>query len=90
MAAAKKAAKVAYGKYRCALCGEVFPSKEVQVDHIVPCGSLKSYADLGPFLQRLTAESPDDFQVLCKARCHKWKTYRERYGKPHWEEVNNG
>lgn len=62
-------------EYQCARCEKWFPDKEVQVDHIIPVGSLKCYDDLAPFLRRLTPE--EGFQVLCK-NCHKIKTQREK------------
>lgn len=62
-------------EYRCATCGEWFMDKDVQVDHIIPCGSLKKGGDLEGFVERLTTE--DGFQILCKP-CHKIKTESER------------
>ena len=58
---------------QCAGCGEWFPMKEVQKDHIEPVGSLKSLEDLPAFLQRLTPEDPAAFQMLCES-CHQEKT----------------
>jgi 5-methylcytosine-specific restriction endonuclease McrA len=62
-------------EYQCNHCKQWFKGDEVEVDHIVPCGSLKSAEDLVPFLERLTTE--DGFQVLCKP-CHKVKTEEEK------------
>ncbi len=73
---AKKLAKVAYNSYQCADCNELFANKEVEVDHIVPAGSLKTFSDLPEFVERLYCEA-DGFQVLCKP-CHQLKTNRER------------
>ena len=73
---AKAAAKLDGGGYLCSACGGVFASSSVQVDHIVPCGSLKSDADLVTFVARLFAPA-DQYQVLCKA-CHQAKTNAER------------
>jgi hypothetical protein len=42
--------------------------KETAVDHIVPCGSIKCFEDIGPFVQRLLCEM-DDLRVLC-TKCH--------------------
>lgn len=53
--------------------------KEVEVDHIVPCGTLKCVEDLPGFVTRLFCEA-DGFQVLCKANCHSKKT-RKRHAK---------
>lgn len=74
---ALKRAKV--GKlYLCAGCGKLFPRKQVQIDHTIPAGSLSCYGDIAGFLERLTAEDPDAFKVLCRARCHQAKTDAER------------
>ena len=64
------------GGYKCASCDGVFKSGEVQVDHIEPCGSLKTYDDLPQFVERMFCEV-DGFQVLCKP-CHQDKTNAER------------
>lgn len=77
--AAKREAKVAYNKYNCAACSGVFPSKEVEVDHIVPAGSLRTYDDLPGFVERMFCEA-EGFQVLCKT-CHQAKTNEERKRK---------
>lgn len=63
-------------QYECAICHELFKAKEVQVDHIVPAGSLKDYADLPAFVERLLCEK-DGLQVVCKP-CHKTKTAEDR------------
>lgn len=64
-------------EYQCAFCKNYFPQDQVQIDHIIPCGSLKSYEDIVPFLLRLTPEDPSAFQVLCKEH-HLEKTNKER------------
>ena len=66
-------------EYQCADCKGWYAGKEVQIDHIVECGSLKCADDLAGFLERLTPEDPDAFQVLCKP-CHHKRTqaYRAR------------
>ena len=63
-------------EYQCNACKNYFPQKEVQVDHKVPCGSLKDYDDLPRFVERMFCE-PEDLQVLCKP-CHNRKTQEER------------
>lgn len=60
-------------EYQCAHCQAWFPGKEVEVDHIIPCGSLKSFADAAGFLERMLCEV-DGFQVLCKG-CHNKVTH---------------
>ena len=79
--AKKKVEKEVTGKrhrleYQCADCSEWFPNKEIQVDHIVPAGSLNSYEDIAGFCERLLCEA-DGMQVLCKS-CHHRKTQAER------------
>ena len=63
-------------EYQCNECNGWFPDKDVAVDHIEPAGSLKEYADLPGFVERLLCE-PDGLQVLCN-QCHDVKTANER------------
>ena len=60
--------------YECASCKRFFKGTEVQVDHIVPVGSLRCLDDVVGFIERLTVEQ--GYQVLCKA-CHGVKTKKE-------------
>jgi len=62
-------------EFQCNKCKEWHPSKNVQVDHRIPCGSLKCYDDVVPFIKRLTAE--EGYELLCKD-CHQKKTNKER------------
>ncbi len=55
-------------EYRCEQCNQWFERKEVEVDHIEPCGTLKSFADLSVFADRLFCET-DGLRVLC-LECH--------------------
>ena len=55
-------------EHRCAMCGGWFMGKDVEVDHVLPCGQLKAYEDLPEFVRRLFCEE-DGLRVLCK-RCH--------------------
>jgi hypothetical protein len=64
-------------EYQCAECGKWKPRKEVQIDHVEECGSLKCYEDIAPFLKRLTPESVSAFRVLCKI-CHQKFTNQQR------------
>ena len=59
-------------EYQCNMCSAWFMDKEVQVDHIVPAGSLKTYDDLPAFVENLFCEL-EDLQILCKP-CHLIKT----------------
>jgi 5-methylcytosine-specific restriction endonuclease McrA len=55
-------------EYQCAKCKNWFPDKEVEVDHIIPAGSLKSGDDLKEFVEKLFCEA-EGLRVLCK-KCH--------------------
>ena len=65
--------------FPCAVCLQLFKRTDVKVDHIIPCGSLRSFADLPGFAERLFCEVVG-FQVLCLP-CHKLKTDQERADK---------
>jgi len=64
-------------EYQCNHCKKWFPNSEVNIDHIIPCGSLNSYDDIKNFIIALTPENVDAFQVLCES-CHNKKTQNER------------
>lgn len=68
-------------EYQCNCCKGWFPRKEVEIDHIVECGSLKDYNDIIPFLKRLTPETVSSYQILCKKKCHKEKTDKYKKSK---------
>lgn len=55
--------------FRCADCGKQFLRKDVQVHHKIECGQLKRPEDLAGFLERLTCEDVNGYEVLCKP-CH--------------------
>lgn len=63
-------------EYQCAECKEWHQGKNVQVDHIVPAGSLQSFDDIGAFCEKLFCEA-DGMQLMCKP-CHQIKTNEER------------
>ena len=63
-------------EHQCSECGEWRPRKEVQVDHIVPCGELRSFGDLERFVRNLFCEA-DELRVVCED-CHQEKTNFER------------
>jgi 5-methylcytosine-specific restriction endonuclease McrA len=66
-------------EYQCNHCKNWFPDKNVNVDHIIPAGSLTSANDLPGFLERLFCEV-DGLQVLCQC-CHDIKTKQEKLKK---------
>lgn len=67
-------------EYQCAECKEWFKAKEVSVDHIIPAGTLKCYADLPTFVEKLFV-AEQDLQVLCTKKCHAKKSLEERRNK---------
>ena len=64
-------------EYSCAECKEWFPRTETQIDHKTECGSLKTLDDIKGFIERLTIEDSDGFQVLCKP-CHLTKNKEQK------------
>jgi 5-methylcytosine-specific restriction endonuclease McrA len=70
---ALKAAKVSYGHYRCAKCGEVFRRKDIQVDHRIPVGK---FVDFDTYIERLFCDSKQ-LDILCVG-CHKIKTASDK------------
>ena len=63
-------------EYECASCSVNHRRKDVAVDHIKPCGTLRSYADLATFAENMFCPV-EGLQVLCKG-CHYTKTMGER------------
>ena len=59
--------------YQCSICGGEYTQREIQVDHIVPIGSLYP---LEEYVDRLFCEA-DNLQIACVS-CHKKKTKAER------------
>lgn len=83
IALAKQRAKRAYKgtnkrqkfEYQCNMCKNWFPEKDINVDHIIPAGTLLSAQDLPGFVERLFCEV-EGLQVLC-SKCHDLKTKNE-------------
>lgn len=63
-------------EYQCNHCKGWFAEKNINVDHIVPAGTLTCAADLPGFVERLFCEV-DNLQVLCE-KCHDIKTKSEK------------
>jgi 5-methylcytosine-specific restriction endonuclease McrA len=63
-------------EYQCATCLKWHADKHINVDHIIPAGSLNCANDLPGFVERLFCEI-DNLQVLCEA-CHNIKTQSEK------------
>ncbi len=73
--------KRAKTEYQCSSCKEWFLRKDIEIDHITPCGSLKTYDDIVPFIKNLTQEDSNLYQILCSKSCHLSKTINERRNK---------
>lgn len=66
--------KVKNGKmYWCSTCNKMMPKWAIDVDHIIPCGSLGSIEDVKGFVDRLFH---GQLQILCKV-CHTLKTHKK-------------
>lgn len=63
-------------EYLCNDCNGWFPEKKINVDHILPAGTLRAATDLPGFVERLFCEI-DNLQVLCET-CHDKKTQNEK------------
>jgi len=81
--ALKKARRVYNGpnnrqkwEYKCKMCKKWFMQKEVQVDHIKPCGTFKEEKDWATFGPTLFCDT-DNLQILCKP-CHVIKGAEDR------------
>jgi 5-methylcytosine-specific restriction endonuclease McrA len=66
-------------EYQCAKCKKWWSEKNINVDHIIPAGSLQCADDLPRFVERLFVEV-EGLQVLC-SNCHNLKTKSERNEK---------
>ena len=81
-------ARVARGQYRCAICGEIFKAKEVDLDHVEPVVDPKTgWTNYDDFIERLFCEA-DKFQVICNGpgSCHETKTYTEDVMRVHYKK----
>ena len=63
-------------EYQCNTCKQWFAEKHINVDHMVPAGSLNCAEDLPGFVERLFCEQ-ENLQVLCE-NCHNIKTKLEK------------
>lgn len=85
-------------RFRCACCGELFPSKFVQVDHIdpvVPLHKTEAHMSYDELAERIICDKKN-LQVICSTplkflpkgqrSCHSWKTLKENYIRDKIEE----
>ena len=61
-------------EFQCAACDGWVMGKNTNAHHKIECGSIKRYADLGPFVERMLCPA-EGIQILCKP-CHK-KLHKE-------------
>lgn len=66
-------------EYQCNHCKNWYAEKNINVDHIIPAGTLTCANDLPGFVERLFVEV-DNMQCLC-TECHNIKTQNERKNK---------
>lgn len=66
-------------EYPCTICKEWFPDKEIEVDHIIPCGTLTKIEDIPEFSRKLFCLE-DNLRILCK-ECHRDVTNKQRKKK---------
>lgn len=59
--------------YVCAMCKKLWKKREVERDHIHPCGSFTKFEHRAHFLLTLFCRAKENLQILCKG-CHKKKT----------------
>ena len=72
---------VAIAVRQCSKCGDTYRDDErmIEMDHKIPCGSLKCAEDLVPFVTRGFCEK-DGYRAVCKP-CHKVITAEARKKK---------
>lgn len=61
--------------YKCNLCKDDFPQKDVEVNHIVPVIPVTGFTNWDEVIERMFCEK-EGFEVLCKP-CHKSITKQE-------------
>lgn len=61
--------------YRCNICHECFPQKDVEVNHIIPVIPITGFDSWDGVIERLFCEQ-DKLEVACKP-CHKSVTKSE-------------
>ena len=60
----------------CSMCGGSFPQNQIQVDHVVPAGSLQDVSDIEGFVTRLLMS--DDLRLVCKG-CNAALAYADKH-----------
>jgi hypothetical protein len=63
-------------EYQCEQCLTWVLQKDIEMDHIIPCGGMNGWDKLVPWCQKAFVEK-EGYQRLCK-NCHLTKTSEER------------
>lgn len=63
-------------EYQCSVCQGWSAAKDVEIDHLVPCGPMSNWDEFKTFAERLFCET-DGLTVRCKT-CHQAKTNEGR------------
>lgn len=63
---------------QCEMCSALFPASRLEVDHIIPAGTLKSMDDLQNFATHLLCDETN-MRLVCK-ECHANITLAEKVG----------
>lgn len=61
--------------YECAMCHNLFPAKEVQVDHLLPIVGVEGFISWDELIRRTFCDK-EGLQVLCRS-CHATKSKQE-------------
>ncbi len=73
---ALKNARVKRGKYKCAMCLQIFGKRQICVDHIQPVISTKKgFTTWDSYIKKLFC-TPQGLQILCR-KCHNIKSKGE-------------
>lgn len=63
----------------CSMCHNDFVIKDIQVDHIIPAGSLQNKEDIPGFVERLLFVREEDLRLVCKG-CNSALAYADKNG----------
>lgn len=66
-------------EYHCEVCDGWFPEKMIEMDHIIPVGSIRSFQEFGEAAERMFCHK-DLWRRVCKD-CHKKITSQQREDK---------
>lgn len=71
----------------CSRCGKVFAKSSLEVDHVIPAGSIRCWEDVAGFVERLLGCASKHLRLICKP-CHKIVTHAERYSCTEEDAIN--